>query len=277
MIIIGEKINGAIPSVGQAIEKRDEAFIAGLAKAQEEAGADYLDVCAGTSPGEEREALGWLIDIVQDTTALPICIDSPDAGTIQNMLPKLKRPGIINSISGEGAKCEALLPLLVGSGWQAILLCCDDKGVAADADAKTEIAFRLIEEASRYGVPPEQLHIDPLVLALSAANGSVLAFMEAVQRIKARYASVNVTAALSNVSFGMPARSLLNQHFLTLALSVGLDSGILDPLSKDVAATILATEALLGRDRHCRKYNSAFRAGKIGRRAAPVGGLEGCG
>jgi 5-methyltetrahydrofolate--homocysteine methyltransferase len=236
-----------------------------LVKIQEESGADYLDVCAGTSPEEEHNALCWLIDVVQSAATKPICIDSPDPRMLERVFPKLKKPGIINSISGEGDKCAVLLPILKDNPeWLVVALCCDWKGIAATADDKIRITFELIEKAAEYGVTPERMHIDPLVLALAAVNDSALNFCDAIRGIKAKYPNVNITAALSNVSFGMPARSLVNKNFLTMAMIAGLDSGILDPTNRELMGTVYAVEALMGRDRLCRNYNKAFRAGKIG-------------
>ena len=264
MIIIGEKINGAIPKVAKAIEDRDATFVADLAKKQEGAGADYLDVCAGTTPDKEYDALCWLIDIVQENATKPICIDSPDPAMLEKVFPKLALPGLINSISLEGGKCAILLPLLRDNPeWGAIALCSGNAGVATSAEEKVSAACALLEAAGGYGVAPERLHIDPLVLALAAANSSALDFCRAAIDIKERYPDVKITAALSNISFGMPARALVNRNFLTLAMQAGLDSVIADPLDRNVVGSIHATEALLGRDRHCRNYNKAYRAGVI--------------
>lgn len=265
MIIIGEKINGAIPIVAEAIANRDAAFIQKRALDQEAAGADYLDVCAGTAPELEYDALCWLIDTVQEVATKPICIDSPDPHMLVRVFPKLRKPGLINSISLEGEKCQVLLPLLRDNPeWGVIALCCDNSGIAASADDKVSNAFRLIEQAAEYGITPDRMHIDPLVLALSAVNDSALQFFDAIRRIKEKYPTVKVTAALSNISFGMPVRKLVNVNFLTLSMYAGLDSVIADPLNRDVIGTIFATDALMGRDRLCRKYNSAYRKGKIG-------------
>ena len=265
MIIIGEKINGAIPQTAQAIKDRDETYVIELVRMQEEAGADYLDVCAGTAPEEEYEALCWLIDVVQAHATKPICIDSPDPEMLMRVFPKLQKPGLINSISNEGSKCEILLPLLRDNPeWQVVALCCDNKGIAEKAEDKARIAMDLIAQADAYGIAPERIHIDPLVLALSAVNDSALQFCAAIRQIKEAYPTVNLTAALSNISFGMPARALLNRNFLTMAMIAGLDSVICDPGNREIVGNIIATEALLGRDRFCRKYNKAYRAGKIG-------------
>lgn len=265
MIIIGEKINGAIPATAKAIAQRDEAYIVELVKRQEEAGADYLDVCAGTSPEEEKEALLWLIGVVQSQADKPICIDSPDPKVLVEVFPRLEKPGLINSISLEGEKCEILLPLLrENPEWGVVALCCDNGGVAESAEAKVENACLLIEKAAAYGIAPDRMHIDPLVLALSAVNDAALQFTEAVRQIKRRYPAVNVTAALSNISFGLPVRRLVNSHFLALCMQAGLDSVIADPTSREVYETLATMGALLNQDRHCRKYTTAYRKGKIG-------------
>ena len=265
MIIIGEKINGAIPKVAEAIENRDDSFIADLATGQESAGADYIDICAGTSPDKEYDALFWMIDIVKDVVSKPICIDSPNPKTLEKVFPKLRLPGLINSISLEGSKCDILLPLLRDNReWGVVALCCDNSGIASDTDAKTGIAFQIIELADSYGVTPDRIHVDPLVLSLPTVNDSALHFCEAARRIKERYPTINITAALSNISYGMPLRGLVNRTFLSLAMQAGLDSVIANPLNRDVIETIFATQALLGQDWLCRNFNKAFRAGKIG-------------
>ncbi len=265
MIIIGEKINGAIPKTAEAIRSRDEAYIQNLVRIQESSGADYLDVCAGTSPEKEYDALCWLIDTVQSVASRPLCIDSPNPKILESVLPRVRQPGIINSISGEGDKCAVLLPLLnEHPEWHVVALCCDSGGIPAKAEEKERIALKLIDAAESNGVSPERIYIDPLVLALSAVNDAALEFCKAAGSIKAACHSVKIAAALSNVSFGMPVRSLVNKNFLTMAMTAGLDAVIMDPTNRELAGTIYAVDALLGRDRLCRKYNNAYRAGKIG-------------
>lgn len=269
MIIIGEKINGTIPSTKAAIENRDEACIRELVKAQEAAGADYLDVCAGTETDKEYDTLCWLLDIVQDEAEKPICIDSPDPEMLVRVFDRIRKPGLINSISLEGKKCEVLLPLLRDNPeWGVVALACDQNGVTEKAEDKTALAVQLIEKAGEYGVTPDRMHIDPLVLALSAVNSSCLEFTKAVRMIKEKYPTVHITAALSNISFGMPVRRIINTNFLTLAMEAGLDSMIADPTSRAVTETIYGVEALLGRDRLCRNYNKAYRKGLIGKKKA---------
>jgi 5-methyltetrahydrofolate--homocysteine methyltransferase len=266
MIIIGEKINGALPKTGEAIKNRCSSYIEDLARKQEACGADYLDICSGASPEEEYDTLCWLLDVVQAASGLPICLDSPNPAMFEKLIGKVAKPGIINSISGEGNKCEVALPLLKDNPeWQVIALCCDNSGgIAGSAADKMRVALDLIDKAGAFGINPERIHIDPLVLALSAANDSALNFCEAMRNIKKECPTVNIAAALSNVSFGMPLRKLVNRNFLTMAMVSGLDSVILDPTSRDIMETIYATQALLGSDRRCQKFNNAYRTGKIG-------------
>lgn len=264
MIIIGEKINGTIPTVKQAIEQRDEEFICNLAIKQSDAGADYIDVCAGTDPKIEYETLKWLIDIVQSAVDTPLCIDSPNPKTIESVFHYAKRPGIINSVSEEGNKCDIIFPLIQGTEWQVIALTCDDSGIPSDVQTRVDITKSLVDKAGKYNITPNRIHIDPLVIALSTDNNSLLKFMETAKIIKKLYPTIKITSGLSNISFGMPLRRVINQNFLTLALYAGMDSAIMDPCNQKMLATVLAAEALLGRDKFCRNYANAFRKGKIG-------------
>ncbi|MDR3295948.1 MAG: methyltetrahydrofolate cobalamin methyltransferase [Clostridiales Family XIII bacterium] len=264
MIIIGEKINGAIPSTAKAIQERDEAFIRDLALRQTEFGADYLDVCAGTSPQLERETLEWLIHVVQDAVDTPLCIDSSDCHVILDMIPLAKRPGMLNSVSEEHGKCEILLPKIADSAWNIVALACDNNGISTDPQVKFGIASAIVEKAGGYGISADRLFIDPLVTTISTTGSALLNFSETLRSLKARYPEIHITSGLSNISFGMPYRKAINQQFLTLAMSAGMDSAIMDPTSDDMRAALYATEALLGQDRNCRKYLQAYRKGLIG-------------
>lgn len=264
MIIIGEKINGTIPSVKKAIEEKDESFIRNLALKQAEAGAHYLDICASTAPEFEVETLVWLMKIVQDAVDTPICIDSPNARTIEQVFKHAKRPGLINSVSEEGDKCEVIFPLIQGTDWQVIALTCDNRGIPSDVQTRVDITKVMVEKADKYGITPDRIHVDPLVLALSADNKSLLNFVETLTTLKGIFPTIKVTSGLSNISFGMPLRKVVNQNFLTIALYSGMDSAIIDPCNRDMLATLLAVEALLGKDRLCRNFSNAFRKNKIG-------------
>jgi 5-methyltetrahydrofolate--homocysteine methyltransferase len=264
MIIIGEKINGTIPSVKKAIQAKDEAFIRDLAVRQVEAGADYVDVCASTSPDVEAETLLWLMEIVQDSVDKPLSIDSPNARILEKVLKHAKKPGIINSVSGEGDKCEVIFPIIAGTDWEVIALTADNRGIPSDVQTRVDISKIIVEKAAKHNIEPDKIHIDPLVMALSADNKSFLNFVETLKSVKELFPTIKVTSGLSNISFGMPLRNIINRNFLTIATYSGMDSAIMDPLNRDLMGTLLATEALLGHDRHCRKFSTAYRKNKIG-------------
>lgn len=271
MIIIGEKINGAIPPVKKAIEEKNAEFIRERAIKQAEAGADYIDICASTAPEIEVETLKWLIDIVQEAVDTPICIDSPNPFFLKEVLPFIKKPGLINSVNLELVdgtdqdKCDIIFPLMEGTDWQVVALTCDSEhGTPQDVPTRVEITKGMVEKAAKYGITPDKIHIDPLVMALSTDNNSLLNFIDSITQIKALYPTIKITSGLSNISFGMPLRKLINQNFMTLSIYAGMDSAIMDPLNKDIMNSIYATEALLAKDRHCRKYSAAYRKGKIG-------------
>lgn len=264
MIIIGEKINGAIPSVMRAIEQRDEQAIRDLALRQTEAGAQYLDVCANTPPQTETETLRWLVDVVQAAVDTPLCLDSPDAKTLTAVLPYARRPGFLNSVNGESSRCGVLFSAVAGTDWQIIAQTTDENGIPPEADGRIAITDRILESAAKYSVAPGRIHIDPLVTAISADNRSVLHFAQTAAGVKSRHPGVKVTAAVSNISFGMPMRRFINQQFLSLAMYMGLDSAVLDPCDRELRAAMLSAEALLGRDRLCRNFLTSYRKKQIG-------------
>ena len=268
MIIIGEKINGFIPRTKQAIDEKDEGYIREIAKSQTEFGSDYLDICAGTAPDIERDTMKWLIDIVQDEVDTPLCIDSSDVDVILDMMKLAKKPGMINSISGEAGKCEAILPVIKGTDWKVVVMSCDSSGIPQEAAKKFEVTETLIAKCKEYDIPLDNIYIDPCVLSIATAGDSLIQFNEAVRMIKAKYPEIHITSGLSNISFGMPFRKAINTQFLALSMSAGMDSAIMDPTSADMRATLYATDALLGNDEFCMNYLTAFRAGLIGAKKA---------
>ncbi len=268
MIIIGEKINGAIPSIRQAIAQRDEALILERTLAQAKAGASFLDCAPSTSTEIEYETMVWLIGLMQGCTDVPLCIDSPDARLLARILEEghVKKPGMVNSVSEEGDKCDLIFPLIAGTPWEVVGLTCDRDGIPADPQKKVEIAKRIIDKADRYGVALEQLHIDPCVMALATTPTAMEDFVSCIQAIHAYAPRVKVTGAISNISFEMPARKYVNMNCLAYAMAAGLDSAILDPTSGDVMGTICACEALRMTDKGGRKYNRAYRKGLFGKK-----------
>ena len=268
MIIIGEKINGAIPAVKQAIEARDGALIRARAQMQAEAGANYLDCAPSTAPEREYDAMCWLLEEIQAVSDLPVCIDSPDAKLLARILDegKVTKPGMVNSVNEEGDKCETIFPRIAGTDWNVIGLTCDQQGIPALPAQKLEIAKRIIGKADHYGVKLSNLHIDPCVMALATMPSAMEDLEACIRGIHEFAPEVKVTAAISNVSFEMPARKYVNMGCMTLAVRAGLDSAILDPCSGDMMGTVFAAEALCRIDKGGRKYNRAYRQGRFGKK-----------
>jgi 5-methyltetrahydrofolate--homocysteine methyltransferase len=264
MIIIGEKINGSIPSVGKAIAGRDAGFVRSLAERQAAAGASFIDVCASIPGPAELDALEWLIGLVQEVTNVPISIDSPSAQTCVQAMGFCKRAGLVNSVSMEGGKTSVVFPAIAGTDWQCVALLCDDTGIPRSSQKRLQVFDALMAEAGRFGITPERLHIDPLVEMLCAAEDGISEIVATMRAIKAKYPAIHLTGGASNISFNLPARKFVNRAFIILSMQAGMDSAILDPLNADMTGLIYATEALLGRDELCLDYIAAFRAGRFG-------------
>lgn len=266
MIIIGEKINGAIPSMARAITEKDASFIRNLAKIQSDAGADFIDVCASVDTSIELETLRWLINLVQEVTDTPICIDSPHARFCAEAIKFCKRPGLINSVSGEGDKMDIVFPVIADTGWQCVALLCDDSGIPKTAEKRLEVFAHIMKRAEEFCIAPSRLHIDPLVEMLCTSEDGINTIVDVIKKIKNQYPTIHVTGGFSNISFNLPVRKLVNQAFCVLAINAGMDSGILDPTNEDLVGMIYATEALLGKDEYCMQYIGNYRQGFFGQK-----------
>lgn len=264
MEIIGEKINGTRRKVAQAIAERDGEAIRSLALRQVEAGADWLDVNAGTHPKQEAADLVWLIEQVQAVTETPLCLDSANPEALAEAMAAVHKTPMINSISGEQKRLDEILPLVAQHGCKVIALAMDSKRIPKESAERLEIIERVMEATRAAGVPDASVYVDPLVMTIATDVTSGNAALDTIRAVRERYPQAHLTVGLSNVSFGLPARSNINRAFLTLAMAAGLDSAILDPLDGDVRAAILATELVLGRDRHCLNYVRAARGGLLG-------------
>ena len=265
MIIIGEKINGSIPAVADAIARRDAEFIKARALAQEEAGATFIDCCASVPEEVELETLKWMIECIEEATDLPIAVDSPSADILAEAYKFCKRPGLINSVSGEGDKIDKIFPILAeNKGWQVIALLSDDTGIPKNAADRLKVFDKIMAKAKEYGISPSRIHIDPLVEMLCTSENGIETNIEVISTVRERYPSIHITAAVSNISFNLPVRKMINLGFTVLAMNAGLDSAILDPTNRDMMGLIFATEALLGMDDYCMEYISAYREGLFG-------------
>lgn len=261
MKIIGEKINGSRKRVAKAIAERDAETIKALAVKQTEAGADWLDVNAGTHPRNEPDDLIWLIDQIQSVVGIPLCLDSANPNALRAAIRVVNKTPMINSINGESERLEGILPIVAEHGCQVIALAMDENKIPETSEKRMIVVHKVLEATRAAGIPDEKIYVDPLVMTIGTNIQSGMKFFDTLRAVRADYAQVHLTAGLSNISFGLPARSYINRAFLTLALQAGLDCAIIDPLDQELKAALLAAELVLGRDRHCLNYTRAFRAG----------------
>ncbi len=261
MQIIGEKINGTRKRVAQAITERDAAFIQDLATRQAGAGAAWLDVNAGTHPNREPDDLIWLVGTIQPVVKVPLCLDSANPQALAAAIQVVEQTPMINSISGEPARLEGILPLVAGHSCPVIALAMDERGIPETCEQRMEVVRKVMGATRAASVPDEKVYIDPLAMTLATNTDSTLITLETMRAIRQEFPDVHLTMGLSNISFGLPARSYINRAFLTLALAAGLDCAILDPLDREMKAALIAAELVLGRDRHCLNYTRAYRAG----------------
>jgi 5-methyltetrahydrofolate--homocysteine methyltransferase len=261
MIIIGEKINSSIPSMAEAISRRDEAYITKIAVEQAGKGVHFIDVNAGAFVDAERELLPWLVKVVQNVVAVPLCIDSPDPVALEKAMACHQGKPIINSISLEKDRYGSVLPLVKGGAAGVIALCMDDAGIPKTAEQRTAVAYRLVDRLIADGVAFADIYLDAMVQPLGTDWLSGKAALDAVRLITTELPGIHITCGLSNVSFGLPKRQLLNQAFAVALAAYGLDTFFIDPLDNRMMSLLRAIQALTGQDEYCSDYIDAYRAG----------------
>ena len=267
MIIIGEKINGSIPSVAEAIANRDAQAIKDRAIKQAEANATFIDCCASVPEEIEVETLKWMIGCIEEVTDVPISVDSPSTDVLAEAYKFCSRPGLFNSVSGEGNKIDTIFPIMAqpeNKAWEVIALLSDDTGIPKNAADRLNVFDKIMAKAKEYNIDPSRIHIYPLVEMLCTSEDGIATNVEVIKTVREKYPTIHITAAISNISFNLPVRKLVNSGFMVLAMNYGLDSGILDPTNRDMLGLIYATEALLGMDDYCMEYIGAYRDGLIG-------------
>lgn len=264
MLIVGERINASRKRIARAIEARDGAHIVGEARRQAAAGAALIDVNAGSSASREAENLAWLAEVVQEAVELPLCADSASPAALAAALERNRhgRP-MINSLTAERARLEGILPLVGRFKARVVALTMDDSGMPEDADGRVAVAGKLLARLAAAGVPAGDVYFDVLVRPISTDARQAGFCLEAVRRIREMSPECHFMCGMSNVSFGLPRRGLLNRVFLALLLAAGQDGAILDPTEPGLMATLLAARALLGRDEYCLEYIAAERDGRL--------------
>lgn len=248
MIIIGERLNSTRKPIREALERRLGDFLTSEAIRQKEAGAEYIDLNAAALMEEEVATVTWAVPLLQGATSLSLAIDSPNPEAIEAGLKAHRGRALLNSLTAERSRIERILPLIREYKPRVIVLCLDDEGMPKDPDSAVAIARKMVELLAREGLSMDDIFIDPLVRPVAAEPGAARLFLDSLAALKKALPGAITVAGLSNVSFGLPLRGLINRSLLVMALERGLDAAICDPLDKDLQASLKAAEALLVRD-----------------------------
>ncbi|MBC2721671.1 methyltetrahydrofolate cobalamin methyltransferase [Desulfosporosinus sp.] len=262
MLIIGELINTSRKLISEAVEKKDADYIKRIAIDQVEAGANYIDINCGTMIFDEVETMEWLVNTVQEVVQVPLCIDSPNPKAIEAGLKIARNSNgkpLINSITGENERYSEILPLVLNYKTKVVALCMDDNGMPETAEDRMAVAQNLYQRLIEAGVSEDDIYFDPLVKPVSTGDKAGLEVLDTIKLIKENYPNVHMVCGLSNVSFGLPNRKVLNQLFMIQTMTMGMDSYILNPLDKSMMGAVQGSQTLLGKDSYCTGYLNAHR------------------
>ncbi len=259
MIIVAEKINTSRKRIEEAVRSRNATFITQVAREQAEAGAHFIDVNAGTFIDQEMDHLCWLVETIQSEVDLPLSLDSPNPKAISKAIKLCQREPMINSISLEEGRFQALLPIIASHPCHVVALCMSQTMMPTSVEERVEVGSELIKKLTSAGIPTKRIYVDPLIQPVSVDTNMGLAALGALKKIMQNFPGVNTICGLSNISFGLPERRIINRYFLTLCISHGLSAVILDPTDKQLMTALLATEMLIGQDEYCQNYIEAYQ------------------
>lgn len=262
MLIVGELINTSRKAISEAVEGKNAQYIQQVAQEQLEAGANYIDVNCGNKVFNELEYMQWLVTTIQETVKVPLCIDSPNPQALEAGLA-LAQYGttMINSITDEGPRFEAILPLVLKYKTKVVALCMDDHGMPETAADRMRVVDSLYDKLTAAGVKDDDIYFDPLVKPVSSVQTAGVEVLETIKLIKQNYPKVHFMCGLSNVSYGLPNRKVLNRLFVAQTMTLGMDGYILNPTDKSMMGVIYAGTTLLGKDDYCMGYLKAHRKG----------------
>ena len=289
-VIIGERINPTgKKKFKQALRDRDIEYVLQEGLRQEDSGAHILDVNVGLPEIDEPSMMVSVIRGLQSVLTLPLQIDTTDPVALEKGMRIYNGKPMVNSVNGKKESMETVFPLVRKYGGVLVALALDEEGIPSDAEGRVRIAQKIYEAADRYGVPREDILVDGLAMTISSDNTSALATLETIRRVKEELGGKTVLG-VSNISFGLPRRAIINAHFLTMALQSGLSAAIMNPGSEDMMQSYRAYCALAGLDPQCMKYIETYAgtqdpvrvtgtasgsSGKNGSGAAPAGGSGG--
>jgi len=259
-VLIGERINPTgRKDLQRALEAGNFDIVRSDAVTQADAGATILDVNAGLAGGDEPALLKEAVAAVMGICELPLCIDTADPAALAAALEIYEGKALINSVNGETRSLEQMLPLVKEHGAAVIGLCMDNEGIPPTPEKRLAVADKIIERAGKMGIGPEDIVIDPLVLTIGADSTAGRITLETVGLIVEKF-GVNITMGASNVSFGLPDRTMINAAFLAMAIHAGLTCPITNPLEPELVTAVLAADLAMGKDEWGMRWIEAYRA-----------------
>jgi len=258
-VIIGERINPTgRKQLAAQMALGDYGQVEADARAQVAAGAHMLDVNAGIPLADEPRILAETIQLVQSLTDVPLSIDSSIVAALEAGLAVYQGKPLVNSVTGEEERLEAVLPLIKKYGAAVVAISNDETGISEDPDVRFEVAQKIVEHAADYGIGREDIVVDPLIMPIGALGNAGRAAFHLIRRLREEL-KVNTTCGASNVSFGLPNRHGLNASFLAMAIGAGMTSAITNPLHAEETTGIMGADVLMGHDPDCRRWLRAFR------------------
>ena len=278
-VMIGERINPTGRKVLAAeMAAGDFSRVEADARAQVAAGAHMLDVNAGIPLADEPAILAKTVQLVQSITDVPLSIDSSIVDALEAGLAVYKGKALVNSVTGEEERLEAVLPLVKKYGAAVVAISNDETGISEDPDVRFEVAKKIVHRAADYGIPSSDVVVDPLVMPIGAINQAGVQVMHLLRRLRSEL-KVNTTCGASNISFGLPAREGVTSAFLVAAITAGMTSAIMNPLHLEVVRAIMGADVMMGHDPDCARWIRRFRevppAGAPGTEGAARGRREG--
>jgi len=258
-VLIGERINPTGRKLlAEEMKNGDFSRVERDAVAQVAAGAKMLDVNAGIPLADEPALLAKAIELVQSLTDVPLSIDSSIVEALEAGLAVYRGKALVNSVTGEEERLERVLPLIAKYGAAVVAISNDETGISEDPDVRFEVARKIVNRASDYGIGPEDIVVDPLVMPIGAMATAGRQVFHLVGRLRSEL-RVNTTCGASNVSFGLPNRAGINAAFLAMAIGAGMTSAITNPLEGEIRQAILAADVLSGRDPNCATWIRTYR------------------
>ncbi len=258
-VIIGERINPTGRKImAEEMKEGDYSRVESDAIAQVQAGAHMLDVNAGIPLADEPRILAEAIQLVQSLTDVPLSIDSSIIEALESGLSVYQGKALVNSVTGEDESLDRVLPLVKKYGAAVVAISNDETGISEDIDVRYEVAKKIVNRASDYGISAGDVIVDPLVMPIGAINTAGREVLKLIHRLRTEL-KVNTTCGASNISFGLPNRNGFNGAFISMAIQAGMTTAITNPLHAEVVAASLGADVMLGKDPDCSRWIKQFR------------------